>query len=180
VKRALALAAVALPALAFAEGERGASASLGYASFTVPVKRMDNMEPVATSPDWGLSASLAYERMIGTDFGLRAEIAGGMFRGGNTEKQSPGSFAVLGDAGVLFRFDVVQFVPYVFGGVGGITSWGGPIDRDENVVLVLGGGLDWLRGRKRSYGIELRFASFGGDVSVVTAGFRGTTRWGFF
>jgi hypothetical protein len=181
VKRALLLAAIlALPAVARAEGERAASASLGYASFTVPVKQMDNMEPVATSPDGGVSLSGSYERMIGTDFGLRGEAAFALFRGGNTMKQSPGSYAVLGDVGVVFRFDVVHWVPYAFGGIGAITSWGGPIDRDESLVLVVGGGLDYLVNRKRSLGGELRLASFGGDVTVFTIGLRGTMRWGFF
>jgi hypothetical protein len=174
------LAAIALPATAGAEDERALSGSLGYASFTVPVKKMENMEPVATSPDGGGTASFAFERMIGSDFGLRAELAGAAFHGGNTTKQSPASFAFLGDAGVVFRFDVLEWVPYAFGGVGAIWSTGGPIDRDANIVLVAGGGLDYLVSRKRSLGLELRLASFGGDVTVVTIGARGTTRWGFF
>jgi len=87
---------------------------------------------------------------------------------------------VLGDAGVVFRFDVLKFVPYAFGGLGGIMAGGGPIDRGTDFVLVVGGGVDWLQSRERSLGLEARVASFGGDVTVVTFGVRGTVRWGFF
>ncbi len=66
------------------------------------------------------------------------------------------------------------------GGVGGVMSGGGPIDRGTDLVLVVGGGLDRLWSRKRSAGLEMRIASFGGDVTVVTIGLRGTTRWDFF
>jgi hypothetical protein len=34
--------------------------------------------------------------------------------------------------------------------------------------------------RSRSYGIEGRLASFGGDVTIFTFGLRGTVRWGYF
>jgi hypothetical protein len=74
----------------------------------------------------------------------------------------------------------LKYVPYAFGGVGGVATTGGPIDRGVNFVLVVGGGLDWLTSRSRSYGIEGRLASFGGDVTVFTLGVRGTLRWGYF
>jgi hypothetical protein len=47
-------------------------------------------------------------------------------------------------------------------------------------VVQLGGGIDWLQSRDRSYGLEVRFASFAGDISVTTISLRGSTRWGFF
>lgn len=141
---------------------------------------MGNQEPPALSPDVGGALALSYERAISSDFGLRAEIAGGVFYGGATAMQSNTSYALLGDAGVVFRFDVLKFVPYAFGGIGGVTSAGGPIDRGTDFVLVLGGGLDWLQSRERSYGFEARIASFGGDITLMTFGLRGTFRWGFF
>lgn len=163
-----------------AEDERALSAGVSYGTFSVPGQAEDNMEPPALSPTVGGALSVVYERMLGTDFGLRAELLGAMFYGGEQKDQSALSYAGLGDAGIVFRFDILKYVPYVFGGVGGVASTGGPIARDVDLVLVVGGGLDYLQGRERSYGLELRLASFGGDVTVFTAGFRATHRWGFF
>ncbi|MBA3818535.1 MAG: hypothetical protein H0X17_06550 [Deltaproteobacteria bacterium] len=169
------------PGPAAADAEQAVSAGLGYATFSaVGEVAMEGMEPPAVSPDGGGAISVAYERMIGSDVGLRGELAGGVFRGGNTAKQTPTSYALLADAGVVFRFDVLNVVPYAFGGLGTVTTGGGPIDSGTHFVLVVGGGADWLRSRSRSYGLEVRLASFGGDVTVVTVGFRATHRWGFF
>ena len=55
-----------------------------------------------------------------------------------------------------------------------------PIDRSTAAVLAIGGGLDILASRSRSYGIEARLASFGGDVTLFTLGLRATCRWGYF
>jgi hypothetical protein len=44
----------------------------------------------------------------------------------------------------------------------------------------VGGGLDVLAGRDRSWGIEGRLASFGGDVTIFSIGVRGSVRWGYF
>jgi hypothetical protein len=104
-----------------------------------------------------------------------------MFFGGEQKpEQGNRSYALLGDAGLAFRFDVFKYVPYAFAGLGAVASGGGPIDRGIDFVLVAGGGCDWLLSRTRSFGVELRLASFGGDITVVTAGVRGTVRWGFF
>lgn len=165
---------------AAAEDERALSVGIGFATFSAPGEAEENMEPPAVSPDWGGALSATYERMIGSDVGLRAELAGGYFRGGNSDAQSPASYALLADAGIVFRFDILHIVPYAFAGLGGVHSTGGPIDRDTSLVAVIGGGADWLRSRSRSYGIELRLASFGSDITVFTIGVRGTQRWGFF
>ena len=173
-------AVVAGSTVAHADSERALSVGLGYATFSVPSEPMPNMEPTALSPTIGGALSLIYERVIGSDLGLRGELVGGVFHGGEQKDQTPTSFAVLGDAGVVFRFDVLRWVPYAFAGLGAVSSAGGPIRRDTDLVLVIGGGLDWLASRSRSYGGEIRIASFGGDITVFTAGFRGTVRWGFF
>jgi hypothetical protein len=165
---------------AHADGESALSAGLGWATFSTPGKRMGNQAPPTLSPDVGGALVVSYERSISTDVGLRAELAGGVFYGGGSAMQGKTSYALLGDAGVVFRFDVLKYVPYAFGGLGGVATGGGPIDRGADFVLVVGGGLDWLRSRERSYGLEARVASFGGDVTVVTFGVRGTLRWGFF
>lgn len=190
----LAAALAALPTVAIGAGSAGAeseqaiSVGVGWATFSALGEAMDRMEPPSLSPTIGGSLSVSYERHIGTDFALRAELVGGLFYGGgggDDEGDGDGapprvSNALLADAGVALRFDVLQYVPYAFAGLGAVTTGGGPLDRGTDLVLVIGGGLDWLRSRARSYGLEARLASFGGDVTVVTIGLRGTTRWGYF
>ncbi|MEO8706855.1 MAG: hypothetical protein ABI867_42910 [Kofleriaceae bacterium] len=163
-----------------ADSEQALSLNLGYATFSVPGEAMPNMPPPSLSPTFGWTLGGSYERALGTDFALRGEVAGGMFFGGEQKDQSSKSYALLVDAGIAFRFDVFKYVPYAFAGVGGVMAGGGPIDRGTDFVIVVGGGLDKLLSRKRSVGAELRIASFGGDITVFTAGFRGTVRWGFF
>ncbi|MEO6775336.1 MAG: outer membrane beta-barrel protein [Kofleriaceae bacterium] len=183
--RALAvLPVIALGSPAFAEGERALSLSAGYATFSTPGVKKGSMAPPDITPEWGTSLALSYEVAFGTDFSLRADLAGAMFRGGNDpKKQSASSFAGLAAVGFTYRFDILSWVPYAFGGIGGVAAGGGPIDQhgaSDEFVVQLGGGLDWLRSRDRSYGLEVRFASFAGDISVTTISLRGTTRWGFF
>jgi hypothetical protein len=165
---------------AHADGEQAVSGEGGYATFSTVGKKVGSMQPPALSPDYGWSLSVVYERELSTDLSVRAEAAGAMFSGGNQAKQTTSSYAALGDVAVLFRFDVLRDVPYAFGGIGGVISGGGPIERGDDFVVVVGGGLDWLQSRSRSYGIEGRLASFGGNITVFTLGVRGTVRWGFF
>jgi hypothetical protein len=179
VMRALLVVAL-LAGTAHAEGERAASVGLGWATFSVPGKKMGNMEPPAVTPDVGGTLGFTYEHAISSDFSLRGDGAFGLFRGGATKDQSPTSYAGLVDAGVTFRFDVLKYVPYAFAGLGGVYSGGGPLDHGLEGVLVIGGGLDFLASRDRSYGLEARLASFGGDVTIFTLGLRATYRWGYF
>jgi hypothetical protein len=178
---ALGAALLVVPGTARADDERTASVGLGWAWFsTLGEPAEEGQEPPALSPDAGGSLTLAHERMIGTDLGLRGSTTFGAFYGGNQEMQSKASYAVLADVGVVFKLDVMRFVPYGFASVGGVASWGGPIDNGIDLVVVLGGGVDWLTSRKKSIGFEARVASFGGDVTVLTAGIRGTVHWGLF
>ncbi len=170
-----------LAGTARADSERALSVGVGWATFSTTVKSTTgSMAPVSVSPDLGGTLSVAYEHMVGSDLGLRAELAGGLFYGGEGKDQSPTSYAGLVDGGVVFRFDVLKYVPYAFGGIGAIASGGGPISGGVDFVLSVGGGLDILASRQHSYGFEARLASFGGDMTVFTLGVRGTTRWGFF
>ena len=178
--RALLLLPVLWSGAARAEGDRALSLSLGYATFSTPGKSMNGQAPPAITPDAGGSLSVIYEHSLGTDFSLRGEMAGALFTGGTTGKQTDPSYAALGDVGVVFRFDVLKYVPYAFGGIGGIIAGGGPIDRGAELALSVGGGLDVLESRSRSWGIEGRLASFGGDVTIFTVGLRGSVRWGYF
>jgi hypothetical protein len=163
---------------AHADGERAVSASLGWATFSALGKPMGKQAPPTLSPDIGGMLAVSYEQAISDDISLRGELAGGVFHGGGQPMQSQTSYASLGDAGAVFRFDVLKVVPYLFGGLGAVVSGGGPIDRGTDFVLVVGGGVDWLHDREHSLGLEARLASFGGDITVVTVGVRGTLRWG--
>lgn len=179
-RRALTLAILVVSGgAARADSEQAFSAGIGFATFSTLSEKMGEKEPVEVSPTGGGALVLSYERAIGTDVAIRGEIAGGLFWGGNNDKQSSRSHALLADVGVVFRFDVFKYVPYVFGGLGGVTAGGGPIDNGTDPVLVIGAGLDRLWSRQSSGGFELRVASFGGDITVVTIGIRGTRRWGF-
>lgn len=172
---------VATAGSARADGEKAASVSVGWATFSVPGgTSMSGTATPGVSPDVGGTVSAMYEHMIGSDLGLRAEGAFGVFYGGQAEDQAATSYAGVADAGIVFRFDVLKYVPYAFGGLGVVKTWGGPIGSDLAPVLAVGGGLDILASRQHSYGFELRIASFGGDVTVFTLGVRGTTRWGYF
>jgi hypothetical protein len=162
-----------------ADGERALSASLGWATFSAPGQPVGKQAVPTLSPDVGGALSVAYEHSISSDLSLRGEAAGGIFYGGGPAMQPKTSFAGLADAGIAFRFDVLKYVPYAFAGVGAATVGGGPIPGNTDFVVVFGGGLDWLQSRERSYGIEARVASFGGDITLVTIGVRGTVRWGF-
>jgi len=169
-----------VPAVAQAENDRAISAGVGWATFSTPGERMGNMEPPELTPDVGGAVTVTFERAIGSDFALRAELAGGVFYGGiqDPKTQSNTSYAGLVDVGGVVRFDVLKYVPYAFGGIGAVASTGGPIGSDLDMVLVIGGGLDVLASRTRSWGIEGKLASFGGDITVFTLGVRATHRWG--
>jgi hypothetical protein len=169
----------AVESTAHADGDQALSASVGWATFSTTGKPIGRQAAPSLSPDVGGTLSAAYEQAFSTDLGVRGEIAGGVFYGGEQAQESKTSYALLADAGVVFRFDVLKYVPYAFAGVGGVAETGGPLDRGLDFVLVIGGGVDWLQSRERSFGLEARVASFGGDITVLTVGLRGTMRWGF-
>ena len=182
-KRCAVAIVCALAPAAHADGDDQAmSLDVGWATFSAPgqAQKGSSMAPPAVSPDFGGALGIVYEHGLSTDISLRGELAGHIFTGGGSATQSDPSYAALGDVGAVFRFDVLKYVPYAFGGVGGVWSTGGPIDRGSEFVVVLGGGLDVLASRSRSWGIEGRLASFGGDVTVLSIGLRGTIRWGYF
>jgi hypothetical protein len=170
----------ALATPAWAERERALSLGLSWATFSTPGVAEGNMEPPAVTPDVGGALAGIYEHAVGSDFSLRGELAGGLFYGGQAMDQSALSYAGLLDVGATYRFDVLKYVPYAFGGVGAVITTGGPIGSNTTFVLAVGGGLDVLASRSKSWGIEARLASFGGDVTIFTLGVRATTRWGYF
>src|SRR5258708_595888 len=123
-----------LGASARADDEQAFSVGAGYASFSAPGVAMGKMEPPSVSPDWGLGIGGTYERAIGSDIALRADLAGSFFRGGQAKDQSVTSTVGQGSVGVTVRFDILKAVPYAFGGVGAVASHGGPIDRGFDFV----------------------------------------------
>jgi hypothetical protein len=178
---AIVLATAVSAVRARADGDRALSLGLGFATFSLPAPAKATKTPTELSPDWGAGLSLAYEHGFSTDLSFRGEVLGAFFNGGNLKNESPWSFAGLADVGVAFRFDVLSYVPYAFAGVGGVYAAGGPIDTSPQPVVVLGGGVDWLKSRDRSYGLlEVRLASFAGDITLFTIGFRASVRWGYF
>src|SRR5690606_18999878 len=94
-----------LAAPAWAEGERALSVGLSWATFSVPGEPEGNMEPPAVTPDIGGALAGIYEHAIGSDFSLRAELAGALFYGGEKENAATMSYAGLVDAGAVYRFD---------------------------------------------------------------------------
>lgn len=176
---AIACTGLLLARPAFAEDERAISVSAGWATFSAPGKPTSSGTPPNIAPDVGGTLSLIYEYAIGTDVALRGEAVGAMFSGGNTTKESTLSYAGVADVGFVFRFDVLRYVPYAFGGIGGMVTDGGPLGTTGEVAIVVGGGLDVLVNRARSFGIEGRLCAFGGTVTVFTLGVRGSMRWGY-
>lgn len=179
------LPVIALASPAAAEGERSLSLSLDYDTFSTPGKKVGAQAPPDITPDGGGGLTLSYEHTLGTDFSLRGELAGALYHGGNNpaKMESALSWAALADVGFVYRFDILKWVPYALVGVGGVLSGGGPIGQHgtgDEFVVVIGGGIDYLVSRDRSYALEVKFASFAGDISLTTVSFRASTRWGFF
>ncbi|HTM19191.1 MAG TPA: hypothetical protein VL172_01745 [Kofleriaceae bacterium] len=164
---ACALLAVTLSAGPAAAGEddRSISASLGYATFSVP----DH------TPHGG-SLDVAYERGFADALSFRAEVGGGAYPIGTG---SPG-YSLQAAVGLTYLFDVVRYVPYIHAGVGGILLTAPDLDPDLSPLVELGIGLDILHSRTWSYGAAARFESFVNDTAFFTAGVRLSYRWGFF
>jgi hypothetical protein len=176
------LALGAMAGVAHADGDRALTLGLGYATFSVPGTMSTNGQPPPPiTPDGGGMLDGTYQHGLSDDLYLRAEAVAAVFRGGAQKGQSDTSYALLGDAGFLFRLDVLKYTPYAFAGIGGITTGGGPIAGDSQFVLSIGGGVEFLSpGRTRSWGLEARLASFAGDVTVFTFDYHRAVRWGFF
>jgi len=169
VLRAIAVLCV-LGSVAYAgEGESALSPSLGYATYATLDK-----DGKPASPDAGAMIGATYERGISEALSWRVSAVGGGFVGGGT------TWAAWGAAGIVYRFDVLKYVPYVEVSGGAVLLGGGPLASGVDPLLELGGGLDWLQDRDRSFGVEIRLGSFAGDTTIFTAGVRTTWRWGYF
>ena len=174
---ALASCLLLAPAVARAgEGESAASLSLGGATWWAPAD--DPMTPdvqESIGPTGGAALAVEYERGISEALSWRVAAGGGGFGGDGWS----GAGWVTG--GLVYRFDVLKYVPYAVGGVGGLIVGGEPLDEVVlDPALEIGLGIDWLLGRDRSWGLEARAVTFPDDMLIVTLGVRRTHRWGFF
>ncbi|MCE9575238.1 MAG: hypothetical protein K8W52_18960 [Deltaproteobacteria bacterium] len=151
------------------EGESALSGSLGWATYATPGK-----DGMTAHPSIGGVAAITYERGISEALSWRVSVAGGGFAGDG------GSGAGWLAGGLVYRFDVLKYVPYALVGVGGIGLGGGPLPGGFDPLLELGGGLDVLSSRDRSWGVEARLGSFAGNTTIFTIGVRRTWRWGYF
>lgn len=171
MKRVLVIACLA-PGVAHAgDGESAASLELAGGTYVLPGEEEDEtIAPIA-----GGVVVATYERGFSEALSWRVELAGAVYGGGGV------SWGAAAGAGLVYRFDVLKYVPYAIVGLGGSYLDGGPIpDRVIDPVVLVGGGVDLLKSRDRSYGLEARVASFAGDTTTVSLGVRITHRWGYF
>lgn len=167
--RALAIVCLVSGIAHAGEGESALSPSVGYATYSTLDK---DGKPV--SPTIGAMVGATYERGVAEALSWRVSLVGGGFTGGGT------TWAAWGAAGFVYRFDVLAYVPYVEGSIAASVLGGGPLASGVHPLLELGGGLDWLQDRDRSYGVEVRLGSFAGETTILTIGLRTTWRWGYF
>jgi hypothetical protein len=167
-----ALCLLAAPGVAAAsDGESALSVSLGVGTFVLPGEEDDE----TIGPTGGGVGLVSYERGFSEALSWRLELSGGLYSGGGL------SWSGLAAGGLVYRFDVLKYVPYALVEVGGSAVGGGPVTEPVlDPVVLIGGGLDFLLGRDRSWGIEARVASFAGDTTTISLGARYTFRWGYF
>lgn len=170
----LALACLAAASRVAHAGDGESAASLELAGGTYVLPDPDDEDESITPIAGGLVVG-AYERGFGEAWSWRVELAGGAYGGGGV------SWGGAAAGGIVYRFDVLKYVPYALLEVGVSYLDGGPIpERTIDPIVQLGGGVDLLKSRDRSYGVEARVASFAGDTTTVSLGVRITHRWGYF
>lgn len=168
---ALVLLALGAPAVAHAgEGESAASAAVGFATYATP----DEDATETLTPTAGATLQVTYERGLGDYASWRAQLAGAIYGGGGVAGTG------LATLGLSYRLDVLRYVPYAIVGVGALVRGGGPFDTGVEPALEIGGGVDVLRGRARSWGLAAAITSFASDTTTVSVTLRSTWRWGYF
>ena len=61
-----------------------------------------------------------------------------------------------------------------------LTRGGGPFEVGVEPALRIGGGVDILQSRARSWGVVATLTSFASTTTTFSAGLRSTWRWGYF
>jgi hypothetical protein len=163
---ALAVTALLAPKISWAgEGESVLSVSLGYAGYTLA-----DQEETAS----GVLLGLEYERGITDALWLRGQVGYGAYPFGDFSHSVDASF------GLTYALDVLKYVPYVKGGLGVLGVAGPAVQTSAYPLVEVGAGLDILRSRSFSYGLEARVEAFFDRTAFFTAGARLSYRWGFF
>jgi hypothetical protein len=175
VSRVVALITVlvcAAPGVARAgDGDSALSVGVGAGTFTMPGEEED--ETIA--PTAGGLVIVTYERGFSEALSWRVEASGAAYGGGGL------SWSGAAAAGLVYRFDVLKYVPYGLVELGASYVGGGPVPSPVfDPVVEVGGGLDILQSRTRSYGFEARVSGFAGDTTLLSISGRYTWRWGFF
>jgi hypothetical protein len=125
-----------------------ASAAWGYAT-----RRDEARGPTAAAALW------ATERGFGDYAAWRAHLGGAIYGGGGVVGSG------LATIGLSYRLDVLRYVPYAAVGVGVLVRGGGPFAAGVEPALEIGGGVDVLRGRARSWGVAAAITSFASDTT---------------
>ena len=152
------------------EGENAVSIGAGYASYATPNPDEDEM----LTPTAGATAAVTFERGFGDYASWRLRGAGAIYGGGGVAGTG------LVTAGLSYRVDVLKYVPYVAVGAGALVRGGGPFETGVEPALELSAGVDWLRGRARSYGLDAAITGFASDTTTLMVSVRSTWRWGYF
>lgn len=152
------------------DGETAVSASAGYATYATPGPEEDQ----TLTPTAGGLLGATYERGFGDYASWRVHGAGALYGGGGVVTSG------LVTAGLSYRVDVLRYVPYVTVGLGGMVLAGGPFETGIEPVLELGAGVDWLRGRSRSWGLSGNLTGFASETITLSVSVRSTWRWGYF
>lgn len=165
------LLAVALPRPAAAgDGETAASAALGWSTYAVP----DEEAEETLTPTAGATVQATWERGLGDAAAWRVHGAGALFVGGGVAGTG------LVTVGLSYKLDVLRYVPYAAVGAGVLVHGGGPFTTLVEPALEVGGGVDVLRGRARSWGVAAAVTGFASDTTTVSVTVRSTWRWGYF
>ena len=168
----LAAAVLGAPSVALAgEGERALSVSVAYATYATPDAEMEE----TLTPSIGGAVAVTYERALGDEVSWRADLGFATYLGG-----SGTALSGLGTVGLVYRIDVLKYVPYVDVGVGALARGGGPFETGVEPALRLGGGVDLLKSRARSVGLVVVMTSFASTTTTLAVGLRTTWRWGYF
>ena len=167
----LGVLAAGAPSRAWAgDGENAVSGGAGLATYATPNEDEDQ----TLRPTGGGAIAATYERGFGDYAAWRVHGAGALYGGGGLATSG------LVTVGLSYRVDVLRYVPYVAVGVGGIVRAGGPFETGVEPVLELAGGVDWLRGRDRSWGLAGSLTGFASDTTTFSLCVRSTWRWGYF
>jgi hypothetical protein len=145
------------------EGERVLSISGAYATFTIP-----------DHTTHGGAGGIDFARGLSDTFSVRVSGSGGVY------SEDGLAWSGMAAVGLDYVFDVIKYVPYLNLGFGAIVIGGDALETEVKPVLEMGAGVEFLRGRDRSWGVVVRLYSAASDITVFTAAVRTSWRWGFF